>query len=90
MDRISFLTERVYNIKVSQKSFTKIGIEDILFEYHKVTAKGLIIAVVHLQKLPDTARNITAACIGNKHVLFYEDLDIDFNTSTVYWTFDNN
>ena len=64
---------------------TNIGIEEILLEYHKATGKDWKYTIESVQEFPEDAINIRSVCINDAYIEFYERLDIENTTSTVFW-----
>lgn len=64
---------------------TRIGIEEILLEYHKTTGKDWDYNVKSVSEFPEDAMEIRSVCINGAYIQFYERLDIDNKSSTVFW-----
>ncbi|WP_025663301.1 hypothetical protein [Aquimarina megaterium] len=65
---------------------TKIGIEDTLLEYYKVTGKDAIYIVKYVSKFPDDAHQTRTVSINGKSIQFYEKTDIENENSIIFWT----
>jgi hypothetical protein len=63
----------------------KIGIEEILLEYHKATDKDWNYIVKPVTEFPEDAFNIRSVCINGAYIQFYERLDIENTSSVIFW-----
>ena len=67
----------------------KIGIEDTLLEYHKVTGKDSTYIIKYVNKFPDDAHQIRTVNINGKSIQFYEKTDIENMSSIIFWTLES-
>ncbi|WP_027395121.1 hypothetical protein [Aquimarina latercula] len=65
---------------------TKIGIEDTLLEYYKVTGKNSLYKIEYVDKLPDDVYQIRTVNINGKSIQFYDKTDIENMSSIIFWT----
>ncbi|WP_062062741.1 hypothetical protein [Aquimarina longa] len=70
---------------IEKQQMTEIGIEDTLLEYHKVTGKGQNYTIKFVDKLPEDANQIQSVCINSKYIQFYERVDLEKLSNTIFW-----
>lgn len=64
---------------------TNIGIEEILLEYHKTTGKDWKYIIESVEEFPEDAVNARSVCLNGAYIQFYERLDIENASSTIFW-----
>lgn len=67
---------------------SKIGIEEILLEYHKTTGKNWEYTIESVEKFPEDAISTRSVCLNGAYIQFYERLDIENASSTIFWVFE--
>ncbi|TPN87144.1 hypothetical protein [Aquimarina algicola] len=66
----------------------RIGIEETLLEYFKVTGKDWQYSIQYIDNFPKDIIEIRSVCINNKHIHFCEEGDLNNFNSIIYWTLD--
>ncbi len=62
-----------------------MGIEDILLEYHRAVDKNWQYTIEQLEQLPQDAIHVQSVCIERKYIQYYEQIDTQKGSSTLYW-----
>ena len=63
----------------------RIGIEETLLEYHRVIDKNWQYTIERLEQLPKEATHVQSVCINRAYIQYYEQIDIQKGSSTLYW-----
>lgn len=66
-----------------------MGIEEVLLEYHKATNQNWSYQVVVSEILPQLSIDITTVTINGTDINFWEIMDVDKKSSTIYWMQDS-
>ncbi len=67
----------------------RIGIEETLLEYHKVTGKNWNYSIQPVDKLPEDAIQVRSVRINGSYIQFYEKEDFDTRSSVVFWALES-
>ncbi len=67
----------------------RIGIEETLLEYHKVTGKNWNYTAQPVDVLPEGAIQVRSVCINGTYIQFYEEEDFEKESSIIYWALES-